>query len=459
VNVARRGHITFRRIFTVLATFALVVGGLTVVAPAADAGRNSCWAKNLTKDTPARTNLQRVITKASSGDRIAVKNVCDGNFRIAKRLTLVGRATPGRAKAGLNANGVGRVLRVSGGTVRLSNLKVTGGAGTCTDRVDFVGGGIYVSGSRFAKDGTLIRNGILTLKDVVVRGNTACYGGGIYLADGLSESGSVTLKGVSSIRANKAFAGGGGIYSDWGPITLNGSSSVNRNFAAGGGGIYMMEAATLTMNDTSTVSKNVARSGGGIYLTCRCELFPGPVTLNDSARVSGNVARRGPGGGIYSDGGVEMNDTSSVSRNAAAYGGGGIYTLYGWLAVNNHAVVLGNTARRGGGVYAGEADVRLYGSGKVRGNTARRRGGGMYVAGEDYGSVVMNGSASVSGNEAASYGGGMFVREQEVTLNGSSSIKNNSAESGGGIYNELGTVILNDLASVIGNMPDDCVGC
>ena len=222
-----------RRVLSVLATIGLVTALLAVLAPGADAVVNTCKARNLTKDTPVDTNLQRVIKAASPGDTIAVKYVCVGNFTIAKTLTLLGRATPGMAKAVLNANGAGRPLQVVMARVRLINLKVTGG-------LKNAGGGIYND------------SGTVTLKDTVVRGNTASNdGGGIY-----NYAGTVTLKGSSSVSGNTADQRGGGIFSYAGTVALKNSSSVSGNTASQqGGGIFNTFATAVVGCDATGVDE------------------------------------------------------------------------------------------------------------------------------------------------------------------------------------------------------------
>jgi hypothetical protein len=266
---------------------------LAVLTPAAVGVVNTCRAKNLTQGTAADTRLQRVIKAAKAGDTISVRYVCVGNFRIAKDLALVGKATPTVSRPVLNGNGTGQVLRVNGAKVRLANLKISGGVLTiegCSSGPDPTGcgGGIAVN-----------LGGTLTLRDSVVRGNTARLGGGIYI-DG--QSSSVILNGASSVTGNSTeWDGpegdglGGGILSH-GTLILNGSSSVSGNRGGGGGGI--MTTGTLTLNDSSSVSGNtVIGPGGGIWLDS------GTVTLNDTSSVTGNTADSddfggGAGGGI-----------------------------------------------------------------------------------------------------------------------------------------------------------------
>lgn len=291
-----------------LATIGLVASILAILAPAAGAVTNTCRAKNMTQGRPSNSDLQAVIAAADPGDRIAVRYVCVGNFKISKELTLLGKATTEVHKPILTANGSGRTLFVDYKRVTLTNLVITGGH----------------------KFGGIANSGILRLNDTVVRRNHAGgYGGGIFNA------GALILNGSSSVRKNT----GGGIFNDEASLTLNDSSSVSRNT---GGGIGTT-SGSIILNDSSSVRGNQAgTSGGGILVGTF-----GSVTLNDSSSVRGNTAKR-HGAGIMSPfrGAVTLNDSSWVSGNTAdaddAHGGTGGGIFVGCLSTLTGAVDGGN---------------------------------------------------------------------------------------------------------------------
>ncbi len=270
----------------------LALAMLPATASAVDAAPNRCWAKNLTQGTPARSHLQGVIDTARAGDRIAVKQVCTGHFRIGKRLTLVGGSTPAVPVPVLRTNGAGRVLLVKA-RVTLTNLKITGGS---VQR----GGGIWNA------SGTLILNGS------TVRGNEAAiFGGGI-----VNDRGTVVLNGASSVTGNETDGFGGGIVNDRGTVVLNGSSTIRLNSATDyGGGIFNF-GGTVVMNGSSTVGQNASDLGGGIFND-----DGSAITMNGSAAIRGNSA--GEGGGVYNDDAiVRLKNGSSVTGNTATTGGG-----------------------------------------------------------------------------------------------------------------------------------------
>jgi len=309
---------TSRHMLSVLATIGLVGAMQGILAPAAAAVVNTCWARNVTQGTPSGSDLQAVITAASPDDRIAVKFVCVGNFTIDKNLTLVGRRTPEVLRPILNANGAGRVLVVSA-RVKLTYLTITGGdvahsgggiRNTITGILTLTSTVLSVNNAAGGGGGIYNRNGTVNLKDTVVSGNTAAYGGGIY-----DHSGTLTLRGTSSVTGNTAAGGGGGIFTQArSAVTLKGTSSVSVNTAYVGGGIFN-ESGALTLYDSSSVSANTAdRAGGGI-----ANNENGSITLNDSSSVNGNTSRD-DAGGIYNYsnyGTINLNDSSSVTGNTA----------------------------------------------------------------------------------------------------------------------------------------------
>jgi hypothetical protein len=285
-----------------MATFVLASAGsvaLAHVAAAVDV--DACRARNVTRGTPMRHELQPVIVAANAGDTIVVKGTCVGVFRIGKNLSLVGRATPRRERARLVGTPRHTTLTVRGTTgsvdVTLVGLRITGGSGEA--------GGIE-------------NHATLALRRSVVEGNR--HGG-------ITNLGTLTLTERTSVRANA-----GSAIENRGTVTVNGSSSIsgNRAMRHGGGILNIGLAATVVLNDQASVHANLAAEGGG---------------------------------GIYNAGGtVVMNDSSSVSENRTDGHGGGIMNLYadyyGTVILNNAATVRDNRADfddvgggRGGGIW------------------------------------------------------------------------------------------------------------
>ena len=391
-----------------MATLGVVVGMLVVSAPSAGAVENTCRARNLTQGTPNRSNLQAAINAADRSDRIGVKGVCVGSFKIDKDLTLVGKPTPQDATPVLHGErGSGSVVRVAA-RVALTNLKVTGGVAKTDGDVVAAGGGI------------LVRKGsALTLNRSLVRENKAWDEGG-----GIANHGRLILNGSTSVSGNRAGDGydtghGGGI-ANYGTLIMNGSSTVRGNTSANtGGGIR--NYGRLIMNGSSSVRGNSTELGGGISLSIDHPDYMDPtVTMNDSSSVRRNTAEspspgsQGIGGGfLLNEGTVTLKDSSSVSGNHAANGGGGLYAS-GTLILKGSSSVTGNTE---GGIF-------------------------------NRGVLIMNDSSSVHGNTSENEGGGI-ENEGDITLKDSSAVFDNTATYGGGVYNPPnGTINACDATSV-----------
>ncbi|MCA2626421.1 MAG: endo-1,3-1,4-beta-glycanase ExsH [Microcystis sp. M19BS1] len=163
-----------------------------------------------------------------------------------------------------------------------------------------------------------------------------------------SSNGILTLTN-STITGNTANVGGGGIYND-GTLTLT-NSTISGNTATYGGGIWNRE--TLTLNN-NTISGNTANYGGGIYngLPHYYNGERGTLTLNNNT-ISGNTAIRsgvgsGVGGGIdNSYSGILTLNNNTISGNTATYGGG--ISNGGTLTLTNN-IITNNNANLGGGI-------------------------------------------------------------------------------------------------------------
>ena len=278
---------------------ALVLAG-TMLTPTAASSPRACRVTDL--DTGRSTgSLQRAVRAASKGDRLIVKGTCRGVTRISKHLRIRGMQTATSGRPVLDGAGEGTVLKVgANASVTLANLTIRHG-------VAVRGGGIH-------------NRGILVLRDVVVRANTATeLGGGIW-----NHAGAILkLRGTSVVRGNTSASGGGGI-ADLGTLWLAGSSSVRGNSADEyGGGVHVSYQATMVMKGSTAITGNSAVGvdvftprGGGVDTN-------GIVTMRDSSVISGNFSAR-LGGGVHIDpmGSLVLRDMSSIHDNEAADGGG-----------------------------------------------------------------------------------------------------------------------------------------
>ena len=200
----------------------------------------------------------------------------------------------------LDAQSIGRTLSLNqSGTTVLANLRITGGAAGAS-----MGGGLYGQQTD------------LTLNDCTITGNSADYGGGLYLNGG-------RLQGSNTIVTNNeaTYAGGGasvaqnftGSISNW---KISDNKALHSPGPARGGGITVEAGAELTVS-RSEISRNTATTGGGGVLVY---ISPSKLTLDSASRISNNVV-----------------NTTNQDR------GGGVLTMHGGVARLNGATLSGNT--------------------------------------------------------------------------------------------------------------------
>jgi hypothetical protein len=213
--------------------------------------------------------------------------------------------------------------------------------------------GMVVRNSTSAGEGGGIGTGeyaSLTLHNCTVSGNSAGYeGGGIYIFP----YGTLVVE-HSSITGNGAGGSGGGVdfafnYYSGTTGTIR-DSVISGNSAGYGGGIYS-GSATFLLADCSISGNSAAFKGGGLYLN----VYVGPVVIQNST-VSGNSAGRDGGGIYafgYSYGAVTTSLTisnSTVSGNNADNRGGGILLDDGGMVSIQNSTITGNDAAHGGGL-------------------------------------------------------------------------------------------------------------
>lgn len=212
------------------------------------------------------------------------------------------------------------------------------------------GGGIYVDDFSF-----------VPISDVVVSGNAASFGAGIFATGSNAQIGLTMFDGgspLAGVRNNTASVDGGGIYLQSGADLSSGKFS----------------DASYAPN----VSNNSAgRNGGGMYLA-----NGGSAVLGYYLMITGNSAaasQTGGGGGLYiaSGSGAYLDDGSeqitcgrpdacvALENNRAGINGfsgsgGGAYLLGGGSLSLAHARVAGNLAANGAAVYAIGANSGAY---------------------------------------------------------------------------------------------------
>lgn len=302
-------------------------------------------------------------------------------------------------------------LKILGGLIQ-NNGRQEAADSTAMRYLGGNGGGIFVQ-----EDASFVTPQGVTIKNVKISGNKACYGGGIYSESYWANSGGdltydhkVLIQNVE-IDSNIARLYGGGIYTTSGDTYKNTVGLLNvivtNNKTLGvyspsaGGGIYggFTWAKGLTVKDNSAETNapiNYTSQGGGIYLTnistsyYNGTTYYGKDIVMEDCVIESNKAQ-GQGGGIYNNSaasdsksnrfGLTLTGTTSVTNNTAEGPkgmGGGIYnnsplTLNAAVEWNNTAEGISdntNGTPAGSNIYTNTSDeVRLL-QGTFVGNTS-----------------------------------------------------------------------------------------
>ena len=232
-------------------------------------------------------SLRQAVLTACPGSTITFSGVTGtitlttGQITISQNLIING---PGASALSVSGGGASRVFNVTGGTVNINNLTVTGG---------FI--------SNISHGAGIDNFGNLTVDHSIITLNSTCKtcglygeGGGIY-----NESAGILTLTNSTISYNSA-TNGGGIENDG---TLNAS---NTTFFADtalygfGGGLHTRswiqgQANIATLTNCSFYG-NTSNFGGGI-------VYQGTLLNLTNCTISNNSTTGGPGGGIDNNGG------------------------------------------------------------------------------------------------------------------------------------------------------------
>lgn len=303
------------------------------------------------------------------------------------------------------------------------------------------GGGIYNNG------------GVLTLRDVTLRGNFANdgvgSGGGV-----LNNGGTVAIVGGSFVR-NDASRVGGGLETLGGRVTLtNVLFEGNRANGIGGGlvgspskdgdggALHISGAGQVLVVGGAIAGNQAASQGGGAWCSSNGTLILERVTF------SGNIANFGAnpdaqmpagasGGGVYNAGGT-LGVRDAVFDENQALGGGG--ALFNGGTASIEGTRLSNNVASGG---QGDGGA-IFSSGPLtlnrctlRANRAARAGGAIENAGR---ATILN--STLSGNIASENGGALHnVGAGLAFFIGSTIVSNRAQGAGGGLWNGAGATI------------------
>lgn len=141
------------------------------------------------------------------------------------------------------------------------------------------------------------------------------------------------------VRGNKAEFGGG-IFLEWGMSAQVIQNEVKENIAREGGGVYCGGESPVVQGNT-ICSNHATEDGGGICVGCRSGVITGNL-------IQGNSTERN-GGGVAIESCVPGFTNNVVVGNRAVLAGGGVFVIYAHAILINNTVV-GNRAGVVGGV-------------------------------------------------------------------------------------------------------------
>ncbi len=317
-----------------------------------------------------------------------------------------------------------RVITVEdGANLHLENISIRGG-----NLEIGIGGGV-------------LNQGFLTMRDVLIEGNSAMIGGGLYNASfadlaGVGFFGNYArspgyLSDAEELiyRETEFFDDCGGGFANAGTMVVS-ESTIGGNRAGDGGGLCNGGGGDLTIRDSSILDNTANRGsqeGGGIHNSGDLTLENSQVTGN-AAQLGGGIYQGGPRGDTfdYSDSGmlfldgvlIQENTVESIISYSDVYSrgeGGGLYISGGEFAIHNSLILDNHADKDGGGIY-------LNSSGVITHTTFARndasgyphtftdgRGGGIYGEGEvELTNVTFSSNEDRLGGGAAYITGGTF---------------------------------------------------
>ena len=270
----------------------------------------------------------------------------------------------------IDGNQAGSVVTFSGTedeTCVLSGFTIRNGKG---DRGGGVTGGSTNNATR------------ATIKNNVIAGNSAYYGGGLGHCNGIIRNNTIT--------GNEAQSGGGGLFYCQGVmqnniITGNSAGWKMSGVAYGGGLAYcsgVIRDNIISANVADTLTPGVIGGDGGGLFACTGRILSNTVVTNSAGRF---------GGGLSGCRGTMLNNL--VESNSAV-SGGGLFVCDGLM---QNCTIAGNSAQCGGGL------VDFYGimrNSIIWGNRAEQGSQTWSSAGDMYFSCVQDLSGSGRGNIA-----------------------------------------------------------
>ncbi|MDJ0652555.1 MAG: DUF6531 domain-containing protein [Xanthomonadales bacterium] len=223
-----------------------------------------------------------------------------------------------------------------------------------------------------------------------------------------------TLEGVTITGGNQVNGSGGGIAAS-GDSTVRNCIIRGNSADSGGGGLFngSGSGATITIENTA-IYNNQARFGAGVAVVANLVMRNSQVYGNTATRVGG---LSGFGGGISATGNLTLENSVIRDNRVTGTGGtgGGLRKRVGGNLVQiSNTVFQNNSASDDGGGLNLSSPATITG-GAITGNTSGDDGGGIDFSSGN--TLIINGTA-ITGNSAADSGGGIFCGGTLAALSG-----------------------------------------
>jgi len=289
--------------------------------------------------------------------------------------------------------------------------------------------------------------GVLTINQVDVLNGSATNGGGIFCNEGI-----LTISN-STIEGNTSSNNGGGIYAYSCPLTIDSNSTFANNFANGGGAIRAYLASPVSITNSSFTGNQALQTNGGalsiqyipsstiansIFTDNQADDSGGAVSVDSYSNISivggsmsGNTAGDG-GGAIFLNYSQLSLENSRLTENGIAAGGvdggGALYSNSSTLTTVD-STISSNSASSGGGFKFSNSNVTIVRS-TISGNSSNAGAGISATDGSDL--SIQN--STVSLNTAGFAIGGIGLSNSSLSLNHATIFQNSGGNYASGVY-------------------------
>lgn len=308
-----------------------------------------------------RSNLGAALASAGRKATLIVTGTCSGTFTVTRTVTLKKGAT-----AGVIRGSGGRALRVTGGTLTVIGLRLTGStASDCPGYTGFLCGAVLLNESRTILDRVVVSGSVLdggatsevwasalynragatmTIRRSTITDNDAVTNGVDLEADAvIGNDGTMSIieSRVTSNQSSGDIASGGALYAYRDSKTTIVDSVFADNIADGGsygyGGAIVAYDGTLTIRRSLFVDNRVigvVAEGGALWLANDTRIEDSTFTGNDA--VTGGAIH------VSSSSATASVRGTTIARNSAT-SGGGITQTRGSVEIGSSIIAL-NTA-------------------------------------------------------------------------------------------------------------------